>query len=114
MLGSQPPQGVQEIRVDRQFAAIGAGRLDNRGSDLALVLLQGARQPSFVVLLAGQHVAGHRIEHAGRRRAVEMVLVARGHMVVPAVKIVVEADELRPAGEGAREAYRHQCRLGAG
>src|SRR5207248_7308816 len=41
VLGSQPPQGVQEIRVDRQFAAIGAGRLDNRGSDLALVLLQG-------------------------------------------------------------------------
>ena len=114
VLGGQPAQRVQEIRVDRQFAAIGAGRLDDRGGDLALVLFQQPRQRRFVVLVAQQHVAGDRIEHAGRRRAVEMICVARRHVVVPAVEMIIEADQLRLAGEGAREPHRHQRRLGAG
>ena len=60
-------QRVQEIRVDRQAAAIGAGRLDDRRGDVALVLLQQPGQRRLVVLVAQQHVAGHRIEHAGGR-----------------------------------------------
>ena len=114
VLGGQPAQRVEEIGVDRQAAAIGAGRLDDRGGDLAVVLLQQPRQHRLVVLVAQQHVAGHRIEHAGRRGAVEMARMAGGHVVVPAVEMIVEADDLGLAAEGAGEPHRHQRRLGAG
>ncbi len=112
MLGGEPAQRVEEIRVDRQFAAIGPGRLDDRGGDV-VVLFQQARQRRLVVLVAQEDIAGDRIEHARRRRAVEMAAVARGHMVVPAVEMIVEADQLGLSAEGAREAHRHQRRLGA-
>ena len=50
VLGSQPAQRVEEIGVDRQFAAIGPGRLDDRGGDV-VVLLQQLCQASLVVLV---------------------------------------------------------------
>jgi hypothetical protein len=113
VLGGEPAQRMQEIRIDRQFAAIGAGRLDYRGGDIPM-LLQKACQRRLVVLIAQQHVPSDGIKHPGRRRAIEMIGVARGHMVVPAVEMVVEADQLRLAGKGAGKAHRHQGGLGPG
>ena len=92
VLGGQPAQRVQEFGVDRQLAAIGAGRLDDRGGDLVVVLFEQPREPRLVVLVAQQDVAGDRVEHAGRRGAVEMAGVAGRHVVVPAVEMIVEAD----------------------
>ena len=94
VLGGEPAQRVEEFGVDRQLAAIGAGRLDDRGGDLARVLFEQAGQRRLVVLVAQQYVAGDGIEHAGGRGAVEMARMARRHVVVPAVEMVVEADQL--------------------
>src|SRR5271170_4794063 len=42
-----------------------------------------------------------------------MARVARRHVIVPAVEVMLEADQLRLAGKGAGEPHRHQGRLSA-
>ena len=84
----------------------------NRG-DIAVVVEQPG-DPRDIVRVAQQHVAGHAVEHAAGRRAIKMIEVAAGHVVVPAMEVAAEPDQLRPASVCAREAQRHQGRLGAG
>ena len=67
--------------------------------------------------VAGVHqdrLLRHARQHARRRRAVEVVGVAAGHLVVPAMEVALEPQQRLLAGEGARQPHRHQRRLGAG
>ena len=73
-----------------------------------------AQRVRVVRARAARTLAATSASTPGGRRAVEMALVARGHVVVPAVEVGLEADDLAPAGERAREPHRHQRRLGAG
>ena len=112
VLAGQLAQAGQKRGIDRQPRAMRPGRLQDRRGNIVMAL-QEPRQPLGVVLLGQEHAAGNAWQDAGRRRAVEMARIARGHVVVPAVEMVLEADDLVLAGKGAGEAQRHQRRLGA-
>ena len=118
-ISSTPCAAVSSRRLarkparQRRHAERAAGRLDQRGRDVAVGGERGAQRVG-VARLEQQRVGGDLGEHARRRRAVEMARVARGHVVVPAVEVRLEADDLAPAGERAGEPHRHQRRLGAG
>src|SRR5215472_418769 len=94
VLTGQFAQAGQEVRVDRQLCAVRAGRLDDRGGDVA-VRLEQAGEAFGIVLLGQQQAAAHTRQYTRRRAAVEVARVARGHVVVPAVEVVLEADQLR-------------------
>ena len=112
VLPGQFTQRDEELRVDRQPCAMGAGRLDDRCRDI-FILVEQPGEPLGVVLFRQQQTAGNTRQDAGCRAAVEMARITRGHMIVPAVEVMLEADQLRLAGEGAGEPHRHQGRLGA-
>ena len=71
------------------------------------------RHPVRVVGVGEQHLVGDPVQHARGRGAVEMAGVAAGHVVVPAVEVAAEPQQLGPPGRRPRQAERHQRRLRA-
>ncbi len=109
----QLTQCAHEVRADRHLAEGRAGRLQNHRGDVAVARQRGAHR----IQVVRRHQHGffrHARQHAWGRRAVVVVGVAAGHMVVPAMEVALEAQDRLPSGEGARQAHRHQRRLGAG
>jgi hypothetical protein len=101
-----------EIARHRDLTETGSGRFqDDRGD--VVVALDDASRCLDVVGGRQQDIVGNLGQHAGRGRAVEMVADAECDMILPAMEMAEEADDLRLAGKRAREAERHQIGLGA-
>jgi len=97
----------------RHGTGAGAERLDQHGGDVVACGQQ--------VLHGGHVVDRHEddagrdfAQHAGRGRAVEVVLGAERDVVVPAVEVALETDDLFLAARGARDSQREVRCLSAG
>ena len=55
------------------------------------------------LLLGQQKATGHAGQHTGCRAAVEVARIARSHVIVPAMEVMLEADQLGLSGECAGE-----------
>ena len=107
------PQMGQEGRVGGHRVVVRAARLgDHRGDVVRGV--QRRVQGLGVVERHQDDGVLHRLRDAGRQRHVERLHDAAGHVVVPAVKMPLELDDLALAGRRPRCAQRQQGRLGAG
>jgi hypothetical protein len=96
------PQHLQEVGPDRDASEGGARRLDDRRRDFPPMRHESVTQRADIARRQQQHLVGNTGDDAGRRRAVEMARIARGHMVVPAVEMRAKAHQLRPPRMRAR------------
>ena len=69
--------------------------------------------PLHVVGVAQQNVAGDTIQDTACGCAVEVVRIAAGHVVVPAMEVPAEPHQLGSPGIGPRQPKGHQRRLGS-
>jgi hypothetical protein len=105
------PQSFEERLARRDLAEGGAGRLQDHRRDL--VLLEELPDAVRIIGVGQEHARRQGLDDAGARRPVEAVGVAERHMVVPAVEMAAEPDDLRAPREGPGEAERHHGRFRA-
>ena len=80
------------------------GSIDH-ACDVAIAGERRAHAASISPGFSKHRLFRHARQHARCRRAVEVVGVARGHLVVPAVEMALEAQQRLAAGERAGEAH---------
>ena len=112
VLTGQRPQLVQGVDGRRDLARVAADRLNHHGGYIAIAGQDLAYQFE-VVRRDEDDLPGHLLVDPDAGRTVEMGVDPERHVVVPAMKMPVEADDLRPSGEGPGETDGHVGGLGA-
>ena len=111
--GGHPPEHVDEFPCDWQNPEAPAGRLEHNCSDVVAGLEESARSLQ-IVGTGEQDVVRNLLEQSRGCAAVEVVVHTECGVVLPAVEVTHQADQLPLSGEGASEAQRHQVCFRAG
>src|SRR6266542_2470222 len=114
--GVVPAGGIAQAREDifaeRRGPPRGPRRLENNRGELAF--REYVANEGNVVLRDADRISERRGWDAGRLRRIRLSGARADHIVVPAVEVLVELEELIAPGVGAGEPDSHQGGLGAG